>query len=74
MAIKMRRGNHANLDTTKLQGGEIAVTDNPNKVIVKTNNGNVIDLATQDDLQNVIANMGAVRVTDETLIFVSQGN
>lgn len=71
MAIKQRRGDFINLDTSKLVGGEIVVTDDPKKVIAKTNNGEIIDLATQDDLQNLIVNVGAVRVDNGTLIFSS---
>lgn len=72
MAIKMRSGAYANLDTSKLVGGEIAITDDPEKVIAKTNDGEVVELATQDDLANVITNLGAVRVESERLIFSSQ--
>lgn len=71
MAIKQRRGDYIDLDTSKLVGGEIVVTDDPKKVIAKTNNGEIIDLATQDDLQNLIVNVGAVRVENGTLIFSS---
>ena len=71
MAIKQRRGDFINLDTSKLVGGEIVVTDDPKKVIAKTNNGEIIDLATQDDLQNLIVNVGVVRVENGTLIFSS---
>ena len=71
MAIKHRRGDYIDLDTSKLVGGEIVVTDDPKKVIAKTNNGEIIDLATQDDLQNLIVNVGAVRVENGTLIFSS---
>lgn len=69
MAIQQRKGNFEDLDTTKLVGGELVITDDPSKVIAKTQNGEILDLATQDDLNNVIANMGAVRVEEEVLIF-----
>lgn len=74
MAIQMRRGNYADFDITRLVGGEIAVTDSPNKVFVKTNGGSNIELATKDDLDNVITNIGAVRVENERLIFSSEGS
>ena len=50
MAIKMRRGNYSDLDTSKLVGGEVAVTDNPSRVVVKTNAGSVIKLVTEDSV------------------------
>lgn len=55
MAIKMRRGNYANLDTTRLVGGEIAVTDSPEKVIVKTNGGEVLELVDQTSLDTALS-------------------
>ena len=74
MSIKMRRGDFADLDTTRLVGGEIAVTDDPNKVYVKTAGGDVIDLATQDDLQNVVTVEGAVTVNNGCLTFTPQNS
>lgn len=71
MAIQMRRGNYANLDKSKLVAGEVVVaTDNAhNYVGVAKAPNNVIDLATQDDLQNIILEKGGVAVVDECLIF-----
>ena len=71
MAIKMRRGNAANLDKTKLVAGEIAVCLDEEKVCISQGSGNTIDLATKTDLDNVIANVGAVRVDNGALIFSS---
>lgn len=45
MAIKSRRGNYADLDTTKLVGGEIAITDSPSRLVVKTAGGDVFELS-----------------------------
>ena len=72
MAIQMRRGNAANLDKSRLVAGEFAVCTDEKKVSVSQGNGNTIDLATQDDLNNVIANVGAVRVDNGALIFSSE--
>ena len=55
MAIKMRRGNYANLDTTRLVGGEIVVTDSPKKVIAKTNGGEVLELVDQTSLDTALS-------------------
>lgn len=71
MAIQQRKGAFNDLDTTKLVPGELVITSNPDKVIGKTSAGDIVELATKDDLDNVIANMGAVRVENETLIFSS---
>ena len=72
MAIQNRRGNAANLDKSKLVAGEFAVCLDQKKVCVSQGNGNTIDLATQDDLNNVIANVGATRVDNGCLIFTSR--
>lgn len=50
MAIRMRRGASADLDTARLQGGEIVVATNPDKVVAKTTGGAILTLATTDDL------------------------
>lgn len=50
MAIRMRRGASADLDTARLQSGEIAVATNPDKVVAKTTGGAILTLATTDDL------------------------
>lgn len=69
MAIRMRRGNEANLDKSKLVSGEIAVSLDEERVRVSKGNGETIDLATQDDLQNIITYDGAVSVVGKTLTF-----
>lgn len=69
MAIQMRRGNEANLDKSKLVSGEIAVSLDEERVRVSKGNGETIDLATQDDLQNIITYDGAVSVVGKTLTF-----
>lgn len=69
MAIRMRRGNEADLDKTKLVSGEIAVSVDADKVRVSKGNGETIDLATQEDLQNIIIYDGAISVVGETLTF-----
>ena len=55
MAIQMRRGLYADLDTSKLVAGEIVVaTDSGRDYIgVAKAPSNVVQLATQDDLENV---------------------
>lgn len=50
MAIRMRRGASADLDTARLQSGEIAVATNPDKVVVKTPGETILTLATTNDL------------------------
>lgn len=50
MAIRMRRGASADLDTARLQSGEIVVATNPDKVVAKTTGGAILTLATTDDL------------------------
>lgn len=74
MAIQMRRGLYANLDKSKLVAGEIVVaTDNARDYVgVAKAPNNVIDLATQNDLQNVVVQKGGVGVVGETLIFTPQ--
>lgn len=69
MAIQMRRGNEADLDKSKLVSGEIAVSLDEKKVRVSRGNGDTIDLATMDDLQNIITYEGAVSVVGKTLTF-----
>ena len=71
MAIQMRRGNYTNLDKSKLVAGEIVVaTDNAhNYVGVAKAPNNVIQLASQDDLQNIVMQKGGVAVVNETLVF-----
>lgn len=75
MAIKMRRGNFSDLDTSKLVGGEIAVTDNPSRVVVKTNAGDVIKLVTEnsvasDAFANIkVGNTTIEAIGDDTLEF-----
>lgn len=69
MAIQMRRGNEADLDKSKLASGEIAVSLDEKKVRVSRGNGDTIDLATMDDLQNIVTYEGAVSVVGKTLTF-----
>lgn len=69
MAIQMRRGNKANLDKTKLVAGEIAVSLDTKEVSVSDGNGDTIDLATKDDLENIIVYDGAITIVEETLTF-----
>ena len=69
MSIKIRRGKFADLDTSRLVGGEFAVTDDPEKVFIKTEDGEVVELAKKDDLDNIITYEGAIMVDDEDLIF-----
>lgn len=69
MAIQMRRGNEADLDKSKLVSGEIAVSLDEKKVRVSRGNGDTIDLATMDDLQNIVTYEGAVSVVGKTLTF-----
>lgn len=69
MSIRMRRGNEANLDKSKLVSGEIAVSLDEERVRVSKGNGETIDLATQDDLHNIITYDGAVSVVGKTLTF-----
>ena len=47
MAIRLRRGNNSDLDTSKLLGGEIAITDSPTRVVGKTNAGSDFELITK---------------------------
>lgn len=68
MAIQMRRGNKANLDKTKLVAGEIAVSLDTKEVSVSDGNGDTIDLATKDDLQNIIKLNGGVTIDENTLV------
>lgn len=49
MAIQMRRGNDADLDTSKLVPGEWAVSLDTGKVRVKCTSGTV-ELASKDDV------------------------
>ena len=69
MAIQMRRGNEADLDKSKLVSGEITVSLDEERVRVSKGNGETIDLATMDDLQNIITYDGAVSVVGKTLTF-----
>lgn len=69
MSIRMRRGNEANLDKSKLVSGEFAVSLDTKRVRVSKGNGETIDLATQDDLQNIIVYDGGVAVVGKTLTF-----
>lgn len=68
MAIRMRRGNEADLDKTKLVSGEIAVSVDADIVRVSKGNGETIDLATQDDLRNIIKLDGGVTIEENTLV------
>lgn len=68
MSIQMRRGNEADLDKTKLVSGEIAVSLDESKVRVSKGDGETIDLATQDDLQNIIKLNGSVSIEENTLV------
>lgn len=49
MAIQMRRGLRANLDTSKLVAGEIAVSLDTGNVSVKCTN-KTVELASKDDV------------------------
>ena len=69
MAIQMRRGALANLDKSKLVGGEVVVAMDEEYVGVAQSPNNVIDLATKNDLANVIIENGGVAVSNEVLIF-----
>lgn len=74
MAIQMRRGNLANLDKSKLVAGEIVVATDENYVGVAKAPSNVIELATKDDLHNIIVEEGGVTVVNETLVFTPNGD
>ena len=71
MAIQMRRGNIANLDKSRLVAGEIVVGTDAGQdyVGVAKAPSIVVDLATKEDLNNVIALEGGVAVTNGTLVF-----
>lgn len=69
MAIRMRRGEFANLDKSKLVGGEVVVATDEEYVGVAQSPNNVIDLVTKNDLANVIIENGGVAVSNEVLIF-----
>ena len=69
MAIRMRRGNEADLDLTKLVSGEIAVSEDEERVRVSKGNGEAIDLATKKDLNTLITYDGVVSIVGETLTF-----
>lgn len=67
MAIQMRRGNEADLDKSKLVSGEIAVSLDEERVRVSKGNGETIDLATMDDLENII--QYSITVENEIMMF-----
>lgn len=70
MAIQMRRGAYADLDKSKLVAGEIVVSTSGTQYVgIAKAPSDVIKLATQDDLDNVIALAGAVRVEDGCITF-----
>lgn len=53
MAIQMRRGNHNDLDITKLVQGEFAVcTDG--YIVLKVNGSQVVQIATAETLQQAV--------------------
>lgn len=54
MAIRVRRGNSADFDINKMLPGEFAVTIDTGKIYVCTNDGNVKELATVDDLKTLL--------------------
>lgn len=56
MAIQMRRGLYADLDTSKLVSGEIVVATDSNRdyIGVAKAPSNVVQLATQTDLENAV--------------------
>lgn len=63
MAIQVRRGAYANLDASKLVAGEIVVSTSGQEYVgIAKSPSNLIQLATKNDLDNVIALAGAVRV------------
>ena len=79
MAIKMRRGNYSDLDTSKLVGGEIAVTDNPSRVVVKTNAGSVIKLVTEgsvasDAFANIKVGSSTIEAIGDDTLEMEAGN
>lgn len=67
MAIQMRRGAWADLDTSKLVAGEVVVgiDAGADHVAVAKAPSDIVELATKDDLENV----GIPTVVGETLIF-----
>ena len=71
MAIQMRRGQVADLDKSKLVAGEWVVGTDAGKdyVAIAKSPSHVIDMATKDDLANIVLYNGGVAVEEETLIF-----
>ena len=67
MAIQMRRGAKANLDTSKLVAGEIVMATDQNEEYVAIAKGasDVMQLATK----NMLDNATAPSVSGETLVF-----
>lgn len=66
MAIQMRRGAYANLDTSRLVAGEVVVATDAGKdfVGVAKSSSDFVQLATQDDLDNVMSVAGEASVSD----------
>lgn len=64
MAIQMRRGAYANLDASKLVAGEFVVATDAGKDFVGVAKApdDLIQLATQDDLDNVMSVAGEATV------------
>ncbi len=67
MAIQMRRGLKANLDTSRLVAGEIVVATDQNYVGIAKAPNDVIELATKEDIENT----GHLEVQGETLKWVN---
>lgn len=55
MAIKMRRGNYADFDPTKMVAGEFAVCLDNGYVYMTLSPGNVIRLGTYDTIAEIVA-------------------
>lgn len=70
MAIQMRRGALADLDKSRLVNGEVVVASDEEYVGVAQAPNKVIDLATKNDLKNIIIENGGVVVANEVLTFV----
>lgn len=69
MAIQMRRGAFANLDKSKLVAGEIVVATDSGRdyVGVAKAPNDVLQMATQEDLDNIITE--TMTVTNGCLVF-----
>ena len=70
MAIQMRRGLLNNFDSTKLVSGEIAVATDSTMIGVAKSPSEFVELATQEDLDNVYG--GDVSVVGTCLVFTHE--